>query len=251
MPSRAGHTAVCSGVRWETASNCLKQASMPVFLSLCTSFSVSWSVSFALFGPIIGVSPPGLPLPLPVLLLVLLLSWLLHAGIALGRHPPCIFFPGPCLVLAFAFWACSFWALCEEWGRDPTFSFPRWLPSFFHTISWIICLFHTDLKCHFCHALNFHMYMSAFLGPVPYQRICMLAIVGVCVCLGVFWAMLYGLWDLPWPGIEPKSWQWKPRILTTWPPRNSCHCIFLSILFLYIFIIYSTLLFTLWGPFDL
>ena len=30
----------------------------------------------------------------------------------------------------------------------------------------------------------------------------------------------------PWPGIEPESWQWKPRILTTRPPGNSLSTIF-------------------------
>ena len=27
--------------------------------------------------------------------------------------------------------------------------------------------------------------------------------------------------SVPWPGIKPGPWQWKPRILTTWPPGNS------------------------------
>ena len=31
---------------------------------------------------------------------------------------------------------------------------------------------------------------------------------------------LYGI-SAPWPGIESRPWQWKPRILTTRPPRNS------------------------------
>ena len=158
-----------------------------------------------------------------------------------GRHPPGSFLPSAWLVLVSAFQACSIRALCEERGRDPTFSFPRWLPSCCHTISWVIRLFHTDLKCHFCHILNFHMYMSAFLGPVPTREfVYMLATVCVCVCVcvcfGVFGAALYGLRDHPQPGIEPRPWQGKPRILTNWPPRNSRHCIFFLIYCYFIFL---------------
>ena len=43
----------------------------------------------------------------------------------------------------------------------------------------------------------------------------------VVMCVFVFSALL-GLWiSVPWPGIKPGLWQWKPRILTCGPPGNS------------------------------
>ena len=38
----------------------------------------------------------------------------------------------------------------------------------------------------------------------------------------------------PWPGIEPKPWQWKPRILTTRLPGNSLSIFLINILFFFL-----------------
>ena len=51
----------------------------------------------------------------------------------------------------------------------------------------------------------------------------------LCYCysyiLFCFWSHHMISWSsVPWPGIRPRSQQWKPRILTTRPPGNSCYC---------------------------
>ena len=62
-----------------------------------------------------------------------------------------------------------------------------------------------------------------------YESVHMIGIINHCsvLCFFFFFLAKPHQISVPWPGIEPKPWQWKPRILTTRLPGNSLS-IFLS-----------------------